>query len=84
MSAYDFLYKLATHYYLYNNAFALLCRDERGNIAGIYPITATGVDMLSDAQGSLYCRFYLKAASNLFSLTGILSTCAGTSIATAF
>jgi len=61
MSAYDFLYKLATHYYLYNNAFALLCRDERGNIAGIYPITATGVDMLSDAQGSLYCRFYFKS-----------------------
>ena len=61
MSAYDFLYKLATHYYLYNNAFALLCRDERGNITGIYPITATGVDMLSDAQGSLYCRFYFKS-----------------------
>lgn len=61
MSAYDFLYKLATHYYLYNNAFALLCRDERGNITGIYPITATGVDMLSDAQGGLYCRFYFKS-----------------------
>lgn len=60
MSAYDFLYKMATHYYLFNNAFALLSRDQRGNIAGIYPITANQVDMLSDPQNRLYCRFYFR------------------------
>lgn len=59
MSAYDMLYKLATHYYLYNNAFALLNRDNNGNITGIYPITAKHVEMLSDNDGRLYCRFYL-------------------------
>lgn len=60
MSAYDFLYKLATHYYLYNNSFALLNRDNRGNVTGIYPITANHVDIMSDTQGLLYCRFYFR------------------------
>lgn len=60
MSAYDFLYKMATHYFLYNNCFALLNRDNRGNVTGIYPITATQVEMLSDSLNNLYCRFYFK------------------------
>ena len=57
MSAYDMLYKLVTRYFLYNNSFALLDRDERGNVKAIYPITCTYVEMLSDAAGKLYCRF---------------------------
>lgn len=44
MSAYDFLYKMATHFYLYNNCFALLNRDKRGNVTGIYPITSSQVE----------------------------------------
>lgn len=61
MSAYDFLYKLATHYYLYNNSFALLQRDNKGNLTGVYPITESHVDFLSDAQGRLFCRFYFRS-----------------------
>lgn len=61
MSAYDLLYKLATHYYLYNNSFALLSRDIRGNVTEVYPITATHVEMLSDPQNNLYCRFFFKS-----------------------
>lgn len=57
MSAYDFLYKMVTRYFLYNNSFALLDRDQRGNVVAIYPITATNVEMLSDAANNLYCRF---------------------------
>ena len=60
MSAYDFLYKLATHYYLYNNSFALLQRDNKGNLTGVYPITESHVDFLSDVQGRLFCRFYFR------------------------
>lgn len=60
MSAYDFLYKMVTHYYLYNNSFALLDRDNRRNVTAIYPITANHVDFLSDAANSLYCRFFFK------------------------
>lgn len=57
MSAYDLLYKLVTRYFLNNNAFALLDRDERGNVIAIYPITETSVEMLSDPLNNLYCRF---------------------------
>ena len=60
MSAYDMLYKLTTRLFLYNNAFAYLDRDERGNVRAIYPITATHVDILSDATGSLFCGFMLR------------------------
>lgn len=61
MSAYDLLYKMATHYYLFNNAFALLERDSRGILTGIYPITCTSVQMLSDRLNNLYCLFYFKS-----------------------
>lgn len=60
MSAYDLLYKLCTHYYLYNNAFALLVRDARGELCGIYPITSNNTEFLSDAGNNLFCRFTFK------------------------
>lgn len=65
MSAYDFLYKLVTHLFLYNNAFAYLDRDDRGNLKGIYPITASNVNVLSDAANNLYCSFYLKSGKEV-------------------
>ena len=60
MSAYDLLYKLTTRLFLYNNAFAYLDRDERGILRAIYPITATHVDIMSDATGALFSGFMLK------------------------
>lgn len=57
MSAYDLLYKLVTRYFLYNNSFALLERGEQGQVTAIYPITANSVEMLSDPNSNLYCRF---------------------------
>ena len=65
MSAYDFLYKLVTHLFLYNNAFAYLDRDDRGNLKAIYPITASNVNVLSDAANNLYCSFYLKSGKEV-------------------
>ena len=65
MSAYDFLYKLVTHLFLYNNSFAYLDRDDRGNLKGIYPITASNVNVLSDAANNLYCSFYLKSGKEV-------------------
>lgn len=61
MSAYDFLYKLITRLFLYNNSFAYLDRDERGTVKAIYPITASHVDILSDESGSLFCGFMLRS-----------------------
>ena len=65
MSAYDLLYKLVTHLFLYNNAFAYLDRDNRGNLKAIYPITAANVNILSDAANNLYCSFYLKSGKEV-------------------
>ena len=65
MSAYDFLYKLVTRLFLYNNSFAYLDRDERGNLRAIYPITATNVEILSDAAGSLFCGFMLRSGKRV-------------------
>lgn len=65
MSAYDLLYKLTTRLFLYNNAFAYLDKDERGNLRAIYPITASHVDILSDAAGSLFCGFMLRTGREI-------------------
>lgn len=73
MSAYDFLYKLVTRYYLYNNAFALLDRDTRGNVQAIYPITANYVEMLSDAANNLYVRFTFNSGKQaIFNYSDII------------
>ncbi|MBM7650524.1 HK97 family phage portal protein [Bacillus ectoiniformans] len=57
MTAYDLLYKLVTHYYLYNNAFAYLQKDEKGHLVAIYPISAKNVEYITDQTGDLFCRF---------------------------
>lgn len=65
MSAYDMLYKLVTHLFINNNAFAYLDRDDRGNLKAIYPITATSVNILSDAANNLYCSFTLRSGKEV-------------------
>ncbi len=57
MSAYDMIYKLVTHYYLYNNAFAYLQKDDKGSLTGIYPLSPLNMEYLTDLTGTLYCRF---------------------------
>lgn len=64
MSAYDFLYRLVTHYYLYNNAFAFIEKDERGNPLALYPIKAASMEFLSDSSGDIYCRFYFNGGKS--------------------
>ncbi len=65
MSAYDFLYKLVTHLFINNNAFAYLDRDEKGSLRAIYPITATSVQVLSDPANNLYCSFVLRSGKTV-------------------
>ena len=63
MPAYDLVYKLATHYYIFNNAFALIQRD--GNaISGIYPLNVSSMTFLTDPTDTLYCKFFFKNGSN--------------------
>lgn len=63
MNAYDFLYKIVTRLYLYNNSFAFLERDGRGDVVGIYPITCSYVQFMSDGLNRLYCRFNLESGT---------------------
>jgi HK97 family phage portal protein len=65
MSAFDMLYKLVTHYYLYNNAFAYLQKDERGNLMGIWPIGAQSMEFVTDPTGVLYCRFLFAGGQDV-------------------
>ena len=65
MSAYDMLYKLVTHLFLYNNAFAYLDKDNKGSLRAVYPITASSVNILSDNAGGLYCSFVLRSGKTV-------------------
>ena len=60
MSAYDLLYKMITHYFLYNNSFAYLQKDERGELAGVFPLQGLHVDFLIDSTGTMYCKFLFQ------------------------
>lgn len=59
MSAYDFLYKVTTHYFLHNNSFIFLDKDQTGNITGFYPIDYTSVTILENNNKGYYLQFRL-------------------------
>jgi len=67
MSAYDAIYRMVTHYYLYNNAFAFLQRDPNGNIEGIFPFKPASVEMGTGTNGILYMKC-LFADGNSYTL----------------
>lgn len=57
MSGYDFLYKVATQYFLYNNAFILVQKDSKGNLSGLYPLSPTNVEYVIDTSNEVYLKF---------------------------
>lgn len=65
MSAFDMLYKLVTHYYLYNNAFAYIAKDGRGEVTAVFPINAGHVEFLTDPGGALYCKFLFRSGKEV-------------------
>ena len=56
MSTYDFLYKVASQYYSYNNAFVYIQTDNRGNITGLYPLDFDSIE-LKESGGIIFCKF---------------------------
>mgnify|MGYP000886979321 FL=1 len=64
MTTYDMIYKLVTHYYLYNNAFAYLQKDDIGYLTGIYPLRPLNMEYLTDPTGALYCKFYFMGGKD--------------------
>lgn len=57
MSGYDFLYKVATQYYLYNNAFILIQKDNKGVLSGLYPLTPASVEYVVDGNNEVFIKF---------------------------
>jgi HK97 family phage portal protein len=57
MNTFDFLYRMITHYYLFNNAFAFLQKDDYGEVLGVFPIGAAGADFMADPTGRLFVNF---------------------------
>lgn len=57
MTKFDFIYRVISILYSYNNVFIFKAFDREGNIAGFYPIMASEEDLLEDKQGRIYLRF---------------------------
>lgn len=58
MSAYDMLYRMATHYYLFNNAFCVINRGGSGQPVALFPVRATQAEFYQDSAGTLYVKLY--------------------------
>lgn len=57
MTTYDFLYKVVSQLYTYNNAFVFIQKDSRGYIQGFYPILSYEDKLLEDNRGNVYLKF---------------------------
>ncbi|MEN3939235.1 phage portal protein [Staphylococcus shinii] len=65
MSGYDFLYKIATQYYLYNNAFILVQKDNRGNLTGLYPLAPNSVEYVVDGANEVYLKLLFNGGEKV-------------------
>lgn len=57
MSTYDFIYKVVSQLYTYNNAFIYIQKDSKGFIKGFYPILSYEDKLLQDRAGNVYLKF---------------------------
>ena len=57
MSTYDFIYKIVSQLYTYNNAFVFIDKDKQGNIIAFYPILSYEDKLLQDKNNNVYLRF---------------------------
>ncbi len=55
MDAFSFYYKIATQYFLTNNAF-IYPKWENGNLVALYPIMANNVKLLENKEGKLFIK----------------------------
>lgn len=57
MSTYDFIYKIVSQLYTFNNAFVYIDKDKEGNIRAFYPILSYEDKLLQDNKNNVYLRF---------------------------
>ena len=60
MTRYDFIYKVISQLYTYNNAFIFIKKDKEGFITGFYPILSSEIKLLEDKNGDKFIRFKFK------------------------
>lgn len=60
MNGYDFLTKVRTRLELYNTAFIYIQRDDRGKVAGLYPVPCSYFEAVQYA-GGLYIKFHFSS-----------------------
>ena len=65
MTAYDWLYKMVTHLFLYNTSFGFLQKDDAGRIEAIWPLRPRNMEFVTDPTGALYCRFIFTAGQTV-------------------
>ena len=59
MSAADFLYKISSNYYLSNNAFIFIDRDDTGNVVSLMPVNYKSAQLMHDREERIYVNFLL-------------------------
>lgn len=62
MTMQELVAKLYVHREIYNNAFALIVRNDRGKPVSLYPINYAGIELQEDRRGEVYCRFEFRKA----------------------
>lgn len=62
MTTYDFIYKVVSQLYSYNNAFVHIKTDAQGNIIGLYPISYQSLE-LREYGGELVIKFQFAESS---------------------
>ena len=60
MTAYDFLYKVASLYYLSNNVFIWPEYDKTGSLVGLWPVNYTSFTLKKTDSGVLVAQFQLN------------------------
>lgn len=64
MTSYDFIYKIISQLYSYNNAFVYVKTDNKGNILGLYPLNYGDLQLV-ESQKQLYCQFNFLQAGQI-------------------
>ena len=71
MTGKDFLYKIRTHYELYNTAFIIIFREGK-KITGLYPMPKASIEALEDPRGDIYIKFITSKGTYIFSWDDIV------------
>lgn len=65
MTMQQLLERMATQFYLNNNAFALIIRNpETGSAMQLYPVPCTAAEAITDAEGKMYIKFQYPNGKN--------------------